>query len=94
MPTNVSELHAQKAPSLSQFAAAINNSNLIATVLFCVMGLVITAVVMLRFPNLGAIAAGDAGGDLISLASYLYRLDQAEAAKKIAAALGINPYDG
>ena len=57
MPTNVSELHAQKAPSLSRFAAAINNSDLIATVLFCVIGLLITAVVMLRFPNFGAIIA-------------------------------------
>jgi hypothetical protein len=56
MSTNVSELHAQKA-SPSRFAKAINNPNLIATVLIFVIGLVITAVVMLRFPDLGAIIA-------------------------------------
>jgi hypothetical protein len=38
-------------------------------------------------------ATGDAGGDLIALAAYLFRLDQAEAALKIAAALGIDPYE-
>jgi hypothetical protein len=36
-------------------------------------------------------ATGDAGGDLIALAAYLFHLDQAEAARKIAAALGIDP---
>jgi hypothetical protein len=56
MPTSVSELHAQKASSPSRLAKAINDRNLIATVLFCVIGLVITAVVM-RFPNLGLIMA-------------------------------------
>lgn len=38
-------------------------------------------------------AAGAAGGDLIALAAYLFGLDQAEAARKIAAALGIDPYE-
>jgi hypothetical protein len=38
-------------------------------------------------------SSGDAGGDLISLASYIFHLDQAEAAKKIAGALGIDPYE-
>jgi hypothetical protein len=38
-------------------------------------------------------ATGDAGGDLIALAAYLFHLDQAEAARKIAAALGIDPYE-
>jgi hypothetical protein len=38
-------------------------------------------------------ATGDKGGDLISLAAYLFSLDQAEAARKIAAALGIDPYE-
>jgi hypothetical protein len=33
------------------------------------------------------------GGDLISLAAYLYGLSQAEAALKIAQMLGVNPYD-
>jgi hypothetical protein len=54
MPTNVSELHAQKASSPSWFAKVVNDRNLTVTVLFCVIGLVITAVVMFRFPNLGA----------------------------------------
>jgi hypothetical protein len=38
-------------------------------------------------------ATGDSGGDLIALAAYLFRLDQAEAARKIAAALGIDTYE-
>jgi hypothetical protein len=38
-------------------------------------------------------ATGDAGGDLIALAAYLFSLDQAEAARKIAAALGIDPHE-
>jgi len=33
------------------------------------------------------------GGDVISLAAYLYGLSQAEAALKIAQMLGISPYD-
>jgi len=38
-------------------------------------------------------ATGEAGGDLIALAAYLFHLDQAEAARRIAAALGIDPYE-
>jgi len=57
MRTNVSGSRAQKASSPSWFAKAINDPNLIATVLFCVIGLVITAVVIFRFPNLAAIMA-------------------------------------
>lgn len=38
-------------------------------------------------------ATGDAGGDLIALAAYLFHLDQTQAARKIAAALGIDPYE-
>jgi hypothetical protein len=38
-------------------------------------------------------ATGDAGGDFIALAAYLFHLDQAEAARKIAAALGIDPHE-
>jgi hypothetical protein len=57
MPTHVSELNAQKAWSLSRFSAVINDFDLVETVLFCVIGLMITAVVMLRFPNLGTIIA-------------------------------------
>jgi hypothetical protein len=57
MPTNVSELNVQKESSPSRFAKMANDRNLIVTVLFCVIGLLITAVVMFRFPNLGAIIA-------------------------------------
>lgn len=38
-------------------------------------------------------ASGDGGGDLIALAAFLFDLDQPEAARKIAAALGIDPYE-
>ena len=38
-------------------------------------------------------ATGDAGGDLIALAAYLFRLRQHEAALKVAAMLGIDPYE-
>jgi hypothetical protein len=38
-------------------------------------------------------ATGNKGGDLIALAAYLFHLDQAEAARKIAAALGIEPHE-
>ncbi len=55
--SNITELHTQKASSGYRFAKALNDPNLTATVLFCLIGLVITAVVMLRFPDLGAIIA-------------------------------------
>jgi len=35
-------------------------------------------------------ATGDRGGDVISLAAYLFNLSQAEAARRIAAMLGIS----
>jgi hypothetical protein len=38
-------------------------------------------------------ATGDRGGDLVSLAAYLFRLSQAEAALKVADMLGVNPYE-
>jgi hypothetical protein len=57
MPTNVSELKSQKASSLSRFAAAINDSNLIAIALFCAIGLLVTAIVMVHFPDFGALTA-------------------------------------
>lgn len=38
-------------------------------------------------------ATGAAGGDLVSLAAYLFRLKQGEAALKIAEMLGINAYE-
>lgn len=38
-------------------------------------------------------AVGARGGDLISLASYLYRISQKDAALKIADMIGVSPYD-
>lgn len=38
-------------------------------------------------------ATGDRGGDLISLAAYLFQLSQAEAAVRLATLLGVSPYD-
>ena len=38
-------------------------------------------------------ATGDRGGDLISLASYLFKLSQADAARKVADMVGIEPYE-
>ena len=38
-------------------------------------------------------ATGDAGGDLVALAAYLFDLKQGEAAVKVAQALGIDPYE-
>jgi hypothetical protein len=40
----------------------------------------------------GDFATDDRGGDLISLAAYLYGLGQAEAALRVAHMLGVNPY--
>jgi uncharacterized membrane protein len=57
MSTHVTERHVQEARPPSRFVAAINNPYLIAGVLLCVIGLVITAVVAVRFPDLGAIIA-------------------------------------
>jgi hypothetical protein len=41
----------------------------------------------------GDFATGDRGGDLVSLAAYLFKLSQADAALKVADMLGVNPYD-
>jgi hypothetical protein len=38
-------------------------------------------------------ATGDRGSDLISLAAYVYRISQADAALKIADMIRISPYD-
>src|ERR1700738_5101955 len=38
-------------------------------------------------------ATGAAGGDLVSLAAYLFRLKQGEAAVRVAEAIGIDAYE-
>jgi hypothetical protein len=68
MPTHVSGLNAQKSWSLSRFAAVVNDSNLVAVVLFCVIGLVITAVFMLRFPVLGRSSLNTINSDRVRTA--------------------------
>jgi hypothetical protein len=57
MPTHIFELHGQKPYSLSLLAKAINDPSLVATVLFCLVGLVITAFLIFCFPDLGAVMA-------------------------------------
>jgi hypothetical protein len=47
----------------------------------------------LRTGAWGDFATDNCGGDLISLAAYLYGLNQAEAALRVAQMLGVNPYD-
>jgi hypothetical protein len=47
----------------------------------------------LRTGAWGDFATDDRGGDLVSLAAYLYGLNQAEAALRVAQMLGVNPYD-
>lgn len=49
--------------------------------------------VNLRTGRWADFATNDAGGDLVSLAAFLFDLDQAEAARRIAAALAINPHE-
>jgi hypothetical protein len=41
----------------------------------------------------GDFATGDRGGDLISLASYLHRISQAEAAKRLAEMVGVSSHE-
>ncbi|MDO8420692.1 MAG: hypothetical protein Q7S99_00890 [Parvibaculum sp.] len=41
----------------------------------------------------GDFSSGDTGGDLVALAAFLFSLNQADAAKRIAEMLGINPYE-
>jgi hypothetical protein len=59
--SNLPELRAQKVSLLSWLVTTVNDSNVIANamalMLFCVIGLLVSAVVMLRFPDLGAIIA-------------------------------------
>lgn len=41
----------------------------------------------------GDFATGDRGGDLVSLAAYLFKLSQADAALKVADMIGVDPYE-
>jgi hypothetical protein len=41
----------------------------------------------------GDFATGECGGDLVSLAAYLFELPQGEAALRVAEMIGIDPYD-
>ncbi len=41
----------------------------------------------------GDFATGDRGGDLISLAAFLFNIKQSEAARRIGEMLGVNIYD-
>jgi hypothetical protein len=49
--------------------------------------------VNLRTGRWSDFAVEESGGDLISLASYLFHLKQGQAAVKIAGALGVNAYE-
>jgi hypothetical protein len=49
--------------------------------------------VNLKSGKWGDFATGDRGGDLISLAAYIHRLDQVEAARRIAEMVGIDAYE-
>ena len=49
--------------------------------------------VNLKTGKWGDFATGDRGGDLISLAAYIFRLDQSDAAKRIADMIGIDAYE-
>jgi len=47
----------------------------------------------LRTGAWGDFATGQRGGDLIGLAAYLHHMSQADAAVRVAAILGIDPYE-
>ena len=49
--------------------------------------------VNLRSGRWSDFATGDRGGDVISLAAFLFAIDQAEAARQVAAMIGIDPHD-
>lgn len=49
--------------------------------------------VNLRTGRWGDFATGERGGDLISLAAFVFHLSQIEAARKVAAAVGVDPYE-
>ncbi len=41
----------------------------------------------------GDFATGDRGGDLVSLAAYLFKISQADAALRVAEMIGVEPYE-
>ena len=47
----------------------------------------------LRTGRWGDFADGAGGGDLISLAAYVFAIDQAEAARRVADMVGVDVYD-
>jgi hypothetical protein len=47
----------------------------------------------LRTGKWGDFATGDRGGDLVSLAAYLFKLSQADATLKVADMIGVDPYE-
>jgi len=49
--------------------------------------------VNLKTTRWGDFATGDKGGDLIALAAFLFDLDQAKAALRVAEMLGVDPYE-
>jgi hypothetical protein len=49
------ELPAKNVPELPEPVVALSDPNLIAIVQFCLIGLLVTLIVMLSFPSLGAI---------------------------------------
>lgn len=49
--------------------------------------------VNLRTGRWGDFSSGDKGGDLVALAAFLFSLNQADAAKRVAEMLGLNPYE-
>ena len=55
--SNLPELRRQKASLFSWLVATVNDSNVVAIALFCLIGLLVTAIVMPRFLDLGAIIA-------------------------------------
>ena len=49
--------------------------------------------VNLRTGKWADFATGDRGGDLVALAAFIFRMNQAEAARHLADMLGIDPYE-
>jgi hypothetical protein len=58
MSSSLRELRTKKAtPPWSWLSAAVKDPSLIAIVLFCAIGLLVTLNLILRFPDLGVIIA-------------------------------------